>query len=154
MNIRLATHDDLRAISNLLSEFFAYNAEQQPENYVAVKESGQYPGSVIDSDTGDFIVAEINNIIVGVVHVEEDTTPPYPSVKPYKFACIVDFIVGKEYRKKNIGHLLLEEVKGWAQSRNLNYIELMVLENNEIGRNFYKREKFVAVSRTMRLCIS
>ena len=88
---------------------------------------------------------------VGFVHVEEDATPPYPSVLSHRFACIVDFIVHKQYRKNGIGQLLLEEVKRWTQSRNLEYIELMVLENNVIGKSFYEREHFVTVSRSMRL---
>lgn len=153
MNIRLATLDDLQMISNLLTEFFAYNADQQPANYVAATESGQYPSAVINSTTGDFILAEINNEIVGLVHVEEDTTPPYPSIKYHKYACIVDFIVKEQFRKRKIGHSLLDETKRWAQFRNLEYIELMVLENNQTGRNFYEREQFTTISRTMRLPI-
>jgi ribosomal protein S18 acetylase RimI-like enzyme len=151
MNIRLAIRDDVKAISDLYTEFFAYNAEQQPEYYVAARESGEYPTSVIDSNNGDIFVVEIENMIVGFVHVEEDVTPPYPSVLSHKFACIVDFIVNKQYRKNGIGKLLLEEVKHWAKSRELQYIELMVLENNDIGKSFYERELFSTVSRTMRL---
>lgn len=154
MNIRLATLDDLQSISNLLTEFFAYNAAQQPANYVSVTENGEYPCAVISGNSGDFIVAEIDNEIVGLVHVEQDATPPYPSVKPHKYACIVDFIVKEQYRRKKIGHLLLEKVESWAQSRNLEYIELMVLEKNQIGQNFYEREQFITISRTMRLSIS
>lgn len=100
MNIRLATLVDLQMISKLLTEFFAYNANQQPENYVATTESGQYPSAVINSNTGDFIIAEMSNEIVGLVHVEEDSTPPYPSVKYHKYACIVDFIVKEQFRKR------------------------------------------------------
>lgn len=106
---------------------------------------------MIDSSYGDIIVAELDHTIVGFAHVEEDATPSYPSVLPRKFACIVDFIVEQQHRKKGIGQLLLEEVKRWAQMRNLNYIELMVLENNDIGKSFYERENFTTVSRTMRL---
>ncbi len=47
--------------------------------------------------------------------------------------------------------MLLDEAKSWAQSRNLEYLELMVLENNDNGRCFYEKERFVTVSRIMRL---
>ncbi len=151
MNIRLAIHDDVEAISDLYTQFFTYNAEQQPKYYVAARESGAYPMSVIDSNKGDIIVAEIDNAIVGFVHVEEDATPPYPSILSHKFVCIVDFIVNKQYRKNGIGQLLLEKVKDWAKARKLEYIELMVLENNDIGKAFYDREHFATVARTMRL---
>lgn len=153
MNIRLAAPDDVQTISDLFTEFFAYNAEQQPEYYVAISEKGKYPGTVINSDNGDIIVAEIGDVIVGFIHIEEDATLPYPSILPRKFACIVDFIVTHQYRGTSIGHLLLEEAKHWAKSRDLEFLELMVLENNAAGIGFYEREQFVTVSRTMRLDI-
>lgn len=151
MNIRLATLDDIEPVSGLLTEFFEYNAILQPVNYNLVKESGEYPWTVISSKAGDFIVAEMNNQIIGLVHVEEDSTPSYPSVKHHKYACIVDLVVKEEHRGKGIGHLLLEKVKDWAQDRNLEYLELMVLENNHIGQHFYEQEQFTVVSKTMRL---
>ena len=152
MNIRFATKGDIELISKLFTEFYAYNAMQQPQYYVAAKESGKYPDAVIDSKDGDIIVAAVDEgIIVGFIHIEEDKTPPYPSIVPHKFACIVDFIVAEQHRKSGIGRLLLEEAKLWARSRQLEYLELMVLENNEVGRNFYERENFSTVSQTMRL---
>ena len=150
MNIRLATNNDVQTICTLFTDFFAYNAVQQPEYYIAAREDGKYPSAVINSQIGDIIVAEIGQRIVGFVHVEEDTTLPYPSILSRKFACIVDFFVDEQHRKNGLGRLLLEEVNRWAQSRNLEYIELMVLENNDIGKNFYERENFATVSRTMR----
>lgn len=153
MNIRLALPGDLKAVSDLLTLFFKNNAEQQPENYIAAIDSGEYPNSVIQSDSGDFIIAEINNNIVGILHIEQYETPAYPSVKPRKFACIIDFFVLEEHRRKNIGHMLLEKAKDLAKYEKLEYIELMVLENNSIGRNFYEHEDFVTTSRTMRLDI-
>jgi len=154
MNIRLARVEDISQISELLSEFFVYNAKQQPYNYIAAPENEKYPSSVLDSDTGVFFIAEIEKMIIGLIHVEEDSTMPYPSVAPHKFACIIDFFVKPYYRKKNIGHLLSEEAKAWAQSRSLEYIELMVLENNEIGKSFYEGANFITTSRTMRLNFS
>ena len=153
MNIRLATKDDIELISSLFTEFYEYNAAQQPQYYVAAKEIGKYPNTIIDSKDGDIIVAVVDEVIVGFIHIEEDKTPPYPSIVPHKFACIVDFIVAEQHRKSGIGRLLLEEAKLWASSRQLEYLELMVLENNDVGRCFYERENFSVMSQTMRLDI-
>ena len=153
MNTRLATKDDVQEISSLFTEFYAYNASQQPKYYVASKEDGEYPNTVISSHNGDILVAVVNGEIVGFIHLEEDKTPPYPSVATHRFACIVDFIVTEQYRRDGIGRLLLEEAKQWAQSRQLEYLELIILENNDLGRSFYERENFLAVSQTMRLDI-
>ena len=153
MKIRFATKDDIELINKLFTEFYAYNAMQQPKYYVSAKESGKYPNAIIDSENGDIIVAVVNDVIIGFIHIEVDNTPSYPSVVSHRFACIVDFFVVKQHRKKGIGRLLLEEAKLWAQSRQLEYLELMVLENNEVGQSFYKRENFSTVSQTMRLGI-
>lgn len=59
MNIRLATHDDVQLINTLFTEFFEYNALQQPEYFVAVRETGKYPTGIIGSDSGDIIVAKM-----------------------------------------------------------------------------------------------
>jgi len=151
MNIRLATQNDVQTICALLNEFFEYNARQQPQYYAAHIESGGYPSAVIDSADGDIIVAEIDDTVIGFMHIKEDATSPYPSVHARKFANVVALFVTDKYRKKGIGHLILDKAKGWAKSRNLEYLELMVLENNDIGKSFYKRENFVAVSQTMHL---
>ena len=153
MIVKLATKDDVNAINRLFTEFYAYNATQQPKYYVAFEENGKYPNTVIDSQNGDIIVALVNDEIVGFIHLEEDKTMPYPSVVAHRFACIVDFIVTEQHRRTGIGHMLLEEAKTWARLRQLEYLELMALENNDFGRRFYEREKFLAVSQTMRLDI-
>ncbi len=42
LDIRLAAPDDIEPICRLYDEFFAYNAEQQPQYYAAAKEGGEY----------------------------------------------------------------------------------------------------------------
>ncbi len=54
-------------------------------------------------------------------------------------------------RRNGTGRLLLDKVKRWTKSRNQEYLELMVWENNGSGRRFYEREHFTTASRTMRL---
>jgi len=150
MVIRVADTKDIEPISRLYDEFFAYNHAQQPFFCAKAKEGGQYPKSTIEGATGEIFVAETNRMIIGFIHVEEDKTPPYPSVVPHRFACVVDFYVTPECRKRGAGKALLKKAKEWAAGRGLEYLELFVLEENEIGKSFYQRENFVTASRTMR----
>ena len=150
MNIRIAKTRDIVSISRLYDEFYKYNYSQQPYYCAEAKESGQYPQSVIDGTKGDIFVAEIDNMIIGFIHVEEDKTPPFPSVIQHRFTCIVDFYVMPEYRKRGIGKSLLEKAKEWSINRGLEYLELFVLEENEIGKSFYKQENFMTTSCVMR----
>jgi ribosomal protein S18 acetylase RimI-like enzyme len=148
--VRIANTEDIVSISQLYDEFFKYNNDLQPSFCAAVKESGLYPQSVIDEATGDIFVAEIDSAIVGFIHVEEDKTSSYPSVVQHRFACIVDFYVMHDYSKCGLGKALLEKVKDWSIKRELEYIELFVLEENSAGKSFYKQENFSITSHTMR----
>jgi len=56
-----------------------------------VAEAGGYPRSVMESDTGDILVAVWKDSIIGIIHIEEVSTPPYPSVRPHRYACIIGF---------------------------------------------------------------
>lgn len=47
MKIRLAIINDIPEICGLYNSFFAYNANQQPQYYKQVMETGKYPKSVI-----------------------------------------------------------------------------------------------------------
>ena len=151
IKIRPAAREDVQKTSALYDDFFACNAAQLPENCVAATETGDCPNPVIESGSGDIMIAERDDAVIGFVHVEENAPPPYPSVVPHKYACIIDFFVMREYRRNGAGRLLLDKVKRWAKSRNQEYLELMVWENNGSGRRFYEREHFTTASRTMRL---
>ena len=150
MNIRLATLSDVEIISKIYQDFYAFHANLQPTYYKEVEESGKYPDYIIKSENEDIIIAEINNNVVGFVHVLEDKTPPYDCIVPHRFAVCVDLFVFPFYRKKGIGTNLINMAKEWAKKRNLDYIELKVLIENENATRLYKQEDFQTVSHTMR----
>lgn len=153
MEIRFATLDDIEAISLLYNEFFAYNADLQPEYCRLSKESGAYPKIVIADNNADLLIAVENDTIVGFIHIREAQTPPFDSVIPHKYAEIIDFIVTASYRKKGIGSKLMDFAKQWSKSRNLDYIELSVLTNAKEAFHFYDQKDFVTVSHTMRYTV-
>jgi GNAT superfamily N-acetyltransferase len=153
MKVRLAHSGDIGAICMLYQKFYEYNAKQQPDYYRFVEESGKYPESVINGNGGDLYVAETADGIIGFIHVEEERTEPYPPVVPHKYAYIVDLYVEPEHRRGGVGKALLESVKGWAKDRGLEYLELLVLDENLIGRSFYERENFKPASHKMRYAL-
>ncbi len=150
MSIRLATLDDVAAVSALYGEFFAFHAELQPGYSRATKETGSYPAHIITSENEDLIVAEADAAIVGFLHILEDTTPPYDSVVPHRFAECVDLFVAPEHRKRGIAAALLNTAKNWAKSRRLDYIELKVVAGNKNAIHFYSRQGFHTAMHTMR----
>ena len=150
MKIRLAIQKDIEQICQLYNEFFAYNAEKDPVYCRAGKESGEYPMSVIDSDSSDLIVAVDNDEVIGFIHIKEGKTPPYDALMQNHYAQIIDFIVTAGHRKKGIGTKLMDAAKEWANKRKLDYIELFVLQGAVDEHRFYEHNKFVTVMQTMR----
>ena len=152
MNYRIATLDDSQIIGSMYREFFAFNAEMQPL-YNKEAESGDYPTNTIKSETGDIILAECDGSIAGFIHVLEDKTPPYDSLVPHKFAVVMDLFVLSQHRKKGAGVTLLNAAKEWAKKRNLDYMELSVLPENENAFRLYMNEGFQTVQHLMRCAL-
>lgn len=150
MEIRLATLSDIKPICQLYNEFFACNAGLQPEYYKAGEEKGGYPKSVITSECDDIFLAVKNNTVVGLIHVREAQTPPFNSIVPHKYTEVIDIIVTASYRKRGIGSMLMDAAKQWSKTRNLDYIEILVLSDAKGEFLFYEHEGFVTVSHTMR----
>jgi len=149
MIIRLAKLEDVKTISEMYRDFFAFNAEMQPAYYKKA-ESGEYPLNTIKSEDSDIIIAQTDEITVGFLSIFEEKTPPYDSLAPHKFAVVMDLFVLPSYRKKGIGTALIDVAKRWADKRNLDYLELNILSENENAARFYMREGFKTVSHTLR----
>jgi ribosomal protein S18 acetylase RimI-like enzyme len=154
VEMRVAAPDDIAQISVLLEHSFAYNAAHQPSYYKEASEKGQYPRSVIGSVNGDIYIALDEEVVIGLIHVEERSTPPYETYIPHKYAEVVDLFVDPTYRGQGVGEALVSAAKKWAASRRLDYLELFVLSENDGGIRFYERMGFETVSHNMRLLLN
>ena len=150
MTIRLATFDDINSIRCLNQEFWKYNTELQPDYYADASDNGDYPRRGIVDPDSDLIVAEIDNTIVGLIHVRKSQTPSYLSVVNHEFVEVIDLIVSASFRRRRIGTMLMDSAKEWGKSRNLDYIELFVLSNAKGEIAFYNNYGFTTDSLTMR----
>ncbi|MCL2072043.1 MAG: GNAT family N-acetyltransferase [Oscillospiraceae bacterium] len=151
MKMRLATLNDVKILSKMYEDFFAFHADLQPTYYNAAEEKGKYPEFIINSENDDAIIAEVDGNIAGFCHVLEDKTSPYDCIVQYKFAICMDLYVFPDYRKKGVGSALINAAKEWAKNRNLSFVELKVLVENKSAIRLYEREGFNKVMSTMRL---
>lgn len=118
INIRKMTISDLENIKNILSSQF-----DDFWNYNILKEE-------LLSKNSKYIVVILNNEIVGFAGVKVLLDE----------ADIMNIVIKKDYRKKGIGTLLLQELINIAS--NLNYITLEVNEENNPAINLYKKFGF------------
>ena len=150
METRLATLNDVEALRPILTEFFAYNANLQPIYCHAEKESGEYPKTIIESETADFLIATDNDMVLGFIHIDNKKTAPYGSIVPHAYAEIIAFMVTVSHREQGIGSMLIEAAKKWSKERNLDYIELFSLINADKANSFYDNKDFITVAHIRR----
>lgn len=148
--IRKATPNDIPKLCQLYSEFYHNNASLQPKYCRDTLESGDYPSTVINSKTGILFVAELKKEVVGFIHLEQEDTPNFPSVVPHKYGVLMDLFVSKSHRRKGVASHLLSEANQWLLDNQLEYMELMVLNNNSDGISLYERNGFKTKSHIMR----
>lgn len=139
MHTRAATKKDIPVLSELYTQFYHYNASSQPEDCLAVKESGDYPEWILAQPLHTLFLAESGNKVIGFIHLEIAKTPNYPSVASHTFGQIIDLFVLEDYRGKRFGKQLIDAAKQWMVSKNLEYLELQVLGNNPQAIDFYQK---------------
>lgn len=150
MIIRLAQLEDMPQICGFYTKFYKYTSAQQPYYYKEITESGTYPKSIIEGNEGDVLVAEESGVIIGFLLILETKTLPYPVLAEHRLAKVVDLFVDENCRAKGVGRALMAEAQKWAAARELEYLELNVLANNEGALKFYAKENFEAVHYVMR----
>lgn len=64
---------------------------------------------------------------------------------------VMDLAVAPGHRGKGIGKALLNEVKNWAEIRELKYVELNVLTQNNHAIEMYEKMGFAECSKVMRM---
>lgn len=152
MQIREAKRKDLNQLVALYDDFLAHNAGKQPEFYRAVPVEKSYPASLMKNKHAMLFVAadDAAREIAGFLHVTEEKTPPYEAYVPYQYATVVDVYVAPQHRGKGVGRALIESARNWAISRELGYLELMVLEEDLGARTFSRQLGFNEAYRVMR----
>ena len=96
--------------------------------------------AMIESNDTEVIVALCNNEIIASGYVKINNAKPYLKFNQYGY--IGFMYVKPEYRGKGISRKVIEKLKLWAQSRNLNELRLDVYEDNSKAVSAYEKFGF------------
>jgi len=131
MEIRTATPKDVSYIFDLIKELALY--EKAPEQVTNTSENLHY--DLFEAPICEAIVAEENEEILGFALY-------YTSYSTWKGRCLYleDFYVREKSRKRGIGKLLFDQVVRIAKAKKVKRMDWQVLEWNEPGLQFYKKE--------------
>lgn len=151
MTIGPAKLEDMEGISRLYKALNTDMSRLQPEMFRPAGEDGGFIRSVLESERDDLLLAREDGRVLGLALVQDKDTPPYPAFIQRRYTYLMDLVVAPGHRGRGIGRALLEAVKGWAESRNAEFIELGVLAQNEDAIRLYESLGFKISRKIMQL---
>ncbi len=148
--IKAASEEHINDLHLLYRQLFKQMAQLQPDSLREADQDGIFLKNMIHAADADILIAIDKNDVAGFLLVQESHSPPYSCFVPRKSAYIMDLVVRDEQQGKGIGTRLIEAGKEWAIQRGAEYVELMVLANNDGAIKLYKRNGFQEKTFTMR----
>ncbi|MFV8325375.1 GNAT family N-acetyltransferase [Flavobacterium sp. ZS1P14] len=144
--IRKATLSDLEAIQNISTQTFietfaAVNTPENIANYITESFNSERLTAELNNINSHFYLATIGNEILGYLKINFGEAQTETINK--NALEIHRIYVSQAFHGKNIGQLLIDEVKKIAQQTGVDYIWLGVWEENHRALRFYSKNGFL-----------
>ena len=140
---------DCEKIKDLLVELQEYVIEidKYNLNIISNEYRNKYFNYMLEDcnfQQGKIFIAEENNTIIGFIVGYVQT---YDERDKLDYTCpkkgiVAELIVSKQLRSKGTGKFLLTQMENYFKSINCEYIQIDVFAYNEIGKNFYYKNKY------------
>lgn len=150
VRIRIAKKVDYESVSNIMSQVQDMHVEWRPDIYKP--NDNLIPEDVFEKiiENGTFYVAEINDMVVGVLeivfrHIES------PAHVTRDVIFIDTMAIDENFRGMGIGHQMFDFLKKKKQEKNLDAIELQVNARNRAAYEMYQKCGFTEKSINMEL---
>lgn len=150
MVIRPAVLADMEALQLLYQKQFTDLQSHQPYSFKADLPALSFLQETIEDENCDFILAVDENKIIGMAALFIEQTLPYECFVPHRYLNFADLYVEADYRNQGLGRQLIQAVKEWAKQKQVDYIELLVLKQNNRALQLYLEQAFEIVHTTLR----
>ena len=150
MVIRPAVLADMKALQLLYQKQFADLQHHQPYSFKADLPAFDFLQETIEAEDCEFILAVNQGQLVGMAALFIEHTLPYECFVPHRYLNFADLYVEAPYRNQGLGKQLIQAVKDWAKQKQVDYIELLVLKQNNSALQLYLAQEFEIVHTTMR----
>lgn len=150
--VREATLDDYEALCEIYSELDTLHRENHPELFIKPDDyarAREYIDEMIKGRDRALFVAIMDAIVVGFAECYILESSSFPVIKKREWVQLDGIAVKKEYHKNRIGSLLFQKVVQWAESRDINRIELKVYSFNRNAVEFYLKQGFKELNKTL-----
>ena len=153
MKVRLGTVEDIDLIVRLNNELNQMMSKLQPDDFKKISEDIDWVQQYLLNEKADYLLLEDEGEIRGLALVEQLESIDLPSLLKRHYVYLVHLVVDPLYRGCGYGHELFKAAKDWGKDRQLEYIELSVLANNQAALMFYEKEGLMNVRNVMRTLI-
>jgi len=147
--IRKATVDDIEALRGLYLALEEDGVRYQPEHFVIGERTEEFFQNIFDSDTQDILVADIDGVAVGFVHVMILQQKKVSCLKPQTVVYMQDLCVREDMRNNKIGAALVRAAKDYGKEHKADFIRTQVFPGNVDGMRFYERNGFGEMMKTI-----
>ena len=145
VTIRKAERSDIPEIQRLCRQLDRYHAELLPEIFQSLQGNAQGNEILlkwIECEDADYLLAELDDTVVGFLNVKRSAHPTFPVFRPHEFAMIESAVVDNPHRGKGIGTKLFDAAVVWARENGLRYVQTTVWDANTGAREFYVDQGF------------
>lgn len=149
MLIRKATMKDIQELRVMYLELESDGVKYQPEHFVIGYREDSFFESIFTSENQDILVAEIDSKVVGFSHVMILKQKNVACLKPQTVVYIQDLDVLAEMRCQGIGTQLICASKEYGKKRGADFIRTQVFPQNREGINFYEKNGFCEMMKTI-----
>ena len=138
--IQEARDSDLVEIQVLYNQIDEQHHKALPNIFKPTQEierPNAYIRSILEKDNAYYLVARVQNKVVGLVHIETRKTE-HPLINPHKYGHISDIIVDSKWKRNGIGKQLIKESHEWFRKNGITEVNLTVFSFNKEAILFYQ----------------
>ncbi|QCR31236.1 GNAT family N-acetyltransferase [Lysinibacillus sp. SGAir0095] len=155
IHITTANVEDYEEVNSIVREGQDEHSEVLPHIFKKVDEAipEAYFRELLEDPKSGFLIAKINEEIVGFAVMELKESPPFDTMTPRTYAYMNDFGVKSTHQRAGIGTDLFKACMEWSKNNGATSLELNVWEFNQKAISFYERFGMSSVSRKMQINI-
>lgn len=149
--IRTARSEDYEAVNTIIRVGQEEHSEALPDRFARLERvvaMGWYR-SFADQRNKVILVADLDELVVGVAMLEMKKSPAYEALVPRNYAYLNELAVTPDFQRRGIGTKLYAASATWAREREASSLELNVWEFNERAIAFYTSLGMLTLNRTM-----
>jgi len=139
--IKTFDHEIIARLNNDVQDIHVSLYPEYFNEYDYESISGFYK-QIMTNPNFDFLVIKSDEQYLGYAWIEVREIQESVFMRANKFVFVHQFSISKEYRNKGFGSQLMNKIEEIARDKGINRIQLDYWSDNELAREFYKKNEY------------